>query len=254
MPQRHPNPSTKRIPQSLLVPRPPTTSQGRSAFQTRSRIALAATTDAMPLPAAGRSVAPQCHRGPARPQGAQLMPIRPELRPLYPANWRALSRWCASSGAGDAARSAGGRMEQPCTVCPTAAGSIPFAASGATAGASRRWPDLIEALRLRTTRVVLAAAHLDHNHATTGAATCGGSASAATCCTTDHTTWRSAGSLTGGAGRWGICSWDVTNRRGSSRDCVNRQMPRAETERFKTSPNGSRPSDKSYLGRSRCSG
>jgi hypothetical protein len=30
-------------------------------------------------------------------------------------------------------------------------------------GRDARWPDLVEATRLRTTRIVLAAAHLDHN-------------------------------------------------------------------------------------------
>ena len=30
-------------------------------------------------------------------------------------------------------------------------------------GRAARWPDLVDAVRLRTTRVVLAAAHLDHD-------------------------------------------------------------------------------------------
>jgi hypothetical protein len=66
------------------------------------------------------------------------MPIRRELRDLYPDHWRASS--------------AGG-----------SASNAPAACAKAAAGRTARWPDLEQMVRLRTTRVVLAAAHLDHD-------------------------------------------------------------------------------------------
>ena len=49
-------------------------------------------------------------------------------------------------------------------VYPTAAGSTPHKALGAAVAADPvRWPDLVEMVEVRETRVILAAAHLDHN-------------------------------------------------------------------------------------------
>ena len=92
------------------------------------------------------------------------MPIRPELRPLYPANWRALS-WQVRFERGRGCCQACGRPHGVTLRC------LPdgrwFDAAAGTwrdrRGRPARWPDLVEATRLRTTRVVLAAAHLDHN-------------------------------------------------------------------------------------------
>ena len=64
-----------------------------------------------------------------------------------------------------------------------------------------RWPDLIEAVGLRSTRVVLATAHLDGNPANNRLRNLRSLASAATCCTMCRTTPASVGSPTAGAGR-----------------------------------------------------
>jgi len=90
------------------------------------------------------------------------MPIRRELRPLYPPHWRELSRRV--------------RFERAAGVCQrcgrphlTLIRCLPdgrwFDERTATwrdrRGRAARWPDLVEATRYRKTRVVLAAAHLD---------------------------------------------------------------------------------------------
>ncbi len=90
------------------------------------------------------------------------MPIRPELRPLYPPHWRELSSHVRFE-----------RAEGRCQRCgrPHLAllRCLPdgrwFDEQAATwrdrRGRPTRWPDLTEATRFRMTRVVLAAAHLD---------------------------------------------------------------------------------------------
>jgi hypothetical protein len=90
------------------------------------------------------------------------MPIRPELRPLYPPHWRELSRHVRFE-----------RAEGRCQRCgrPHLAllRCLPdgrwFDEQAATwrdrRGRPARWPDLMETARFRVTRVVLAAAHLD---------------------------------------------------------------------------------------------
>ena len=90
------------------------------------------------------------------------MPIRPELRPLYPPHWRELSSHVRFE-----------RAEGRCQRCgrPHLAllRCLPdgrwFDEQAATwrdrRGRPARWPDLMEATRFRKTRVVLAAAHLD---------------------------------------------------------------------------------------------
>ncbi len=92
------------------------------------------------------------------------MPIRPDLRPLYPPNWKSLSRHV--------------RFERAAGRCQTCARPhgvmlrcLPdgrwFDQEAGTwrdgRGKPSRWPDLIETLRSRHIRVVLAAAHLDHD-------------------------------------------------------------------------------------------
>jgi hypothetical protein len=94
------------------------------------------------------------------------MPIRRELRPLYPPNWPELSQLVRFERAGGV-----------CQVCRRPHGErvrcLPdgcwFDPARNTwrdrRGRPARWPDLVEARGMRTTRVVLAAAHLDHDPA-----------------------------------------------------------------------------------------
>ena len=94
------------------------------------------------------------------------MPIRADLRALYPPHWAELSRKVRFARAG-------GR----CQTCSRPHGvelrCLPdgrwFDASAATwrdgKGRVARWPDLVEASGMKITRVVLAAAHLDHDPA-----------------------------------------------------------------------------------------
>ena len=92
------------------------------------------------------------------------MPIRRELRGLYPANWKELSRRV--------------RFERACGLCEacgrphaTLIHCLPdgrwFDPAQRTwrdrRGRRARWPDLLAMIPERTTRVVLAAAHLDHD-------------------------------------------------------------------------------------------
>ena len=90
------------------------------------------------------------------------MPIRPELRPLYPPHWRELSSHVRFQ-----------RAEGRCQRCGrphlVLLRCLPdgrwFDEQAATwrdrRGRPTRWPDLMETPRFRKTRVVLAAAHLD---------------------------------------------------------------------------------------------
>jgi hypothetical protein len=92
------------------------------------------------------------------------MPIRPELRPLYPPHWRELSSHVRFE-----------RAEGRCQRCSrphlVLLRCLPdgrwFDEQAATwrdrRGRRARWPDLFDATRFRKTRVVLAAAHLDSN-------------------------------------------------------------------------------------------
>jgi hypothetical protein len=90
------------------------------------------------------------------------VPIRRELRALYPLHWRALSSQVRFERAGGRCQ----RCDRPHLALVRC---LPdgrwFDGSAATwrdhRGKIARWPDLVETIRLRTTRVVLAAAHLD---------------------------------------------------------------------------------------------
>jgi hypothetical protein len=90
------------------------------------------------------------------------MPIRRELRPLYPPHWRELSRCVRFERAGGRCQ----RCDRPhLAVIRCLPDGRWFDARAALwrdrRGRAARWPDLVEATRLRTTRVVLATAHLD---------------------------------------------------------------------------------------------
>jgi len=92
------------------------------------------------------------------------MPIRPELRPLYPPHWRELSSCVRFDRAG-------GRCQRCARPHLTLVRCLPdgrwFDERAATwrdrRGRMARWPDLVEATAFRMTRVVLAAAHIDGN-------------------------------------------------------------------------------------------
>ena len=95
-----------------------------------------------------------------------IMPIRAELRPLYPQHWRELSRHVRFERAGGRCQACGRPHLVRLRCLPDGRW---FDESGATwrdrRGRPAPWPDLVEATRLRITRVVLAAAHLDSNPA-----------------------------------------------------------------------------------------
>jgi hypothetical protein len=97
------------------------------------------------------------------------MPIRRDLRGLYPANWAEVSRIVRFE-----------RAEGRCQVCRRPHGYVircladgrwydPQMRTWRTGkGRPCRWPDLMEAFSLRTTKVILAAAHVNHNPARNG--------------------------------------------------------------------------------------
>jgi hypothetical protein len=94
------------------------------------------------------------------------MPIRPEFRPLYPPDWAALSRRVRFERAG-------GRCQRCARPHLVQVRCLPdgrwFDETVRTwrdrCGRPARWPDLIDAIHARMTRVVLAAAHLDNDPA-----------------------------------------------------------------------------------------
>ena len=92
------------------------------------------------------------------------MPIRRELRSLYPAHWSDLSRRVRFERAGGICQGCG--RPHDATVRCLSDGRW-YDSTRQTwrdrRGRIARWPDLEQIVRLRTTRVVLAAAHLDHD-------------------------------------------------------------------------------------------
>jgi hypothetical protein len=90
------------------------------------------------------------------------MPIRPEFRPLYPPDWPELSRRVRFERAG-------GRCQRCRRPHLAKVRCLPdgrwFDETARTwrdrRGRHARWPDLIDAIDVRVTRVVLAATHLD---------------------------------------------------------------------------------------------
>jgi hypothetical protein len=94
------------------------------------------------------------------------MPIRPELRPLYPAHWRELSRRVRFDRAGAKCQRCARPHLARLRCLPDGRWFDEAAATWRDRrGRPAQWPDLVEATRLRRTRVVLAAAHLDGNPA-----------------------------------------------------------------------------------------
>jgi len=92
------------------------------------------------------------------------MPIRREFRALYPANWRELSDEIRFGQAGGRCQ----RCDRPhgatLKVLPDGRWFDPAQRTWRNGkGRAARWPDIEDAIRFRSTRVVLATAHLDHN-------------------------------------------------------------------------------------------
>jgi hypothetical protein len=90
------------------------------------------------------------------------MPIRSELRPLYPPHWRELSSRIRFERAGGRCQ----RCRRPHLARVRCLPDGRWFDEQTVAWRDRqgriaRWPDLLEATRFRMTRVVLSAAHLD---------------------------------------------------------------------------------------------
>src|SRR6516165_5367303 len=92
------------------------------------------------------------------------MPIRPELRSLYPPHWRKLSSQVRFERAGGKCQRCGRPHLARLRCLPDGRWFDEKAATWRDRrGRPARWPDLMEVARLRTTRTVLAAAHLDND-------------------------------------------------------------------------------------------
>lgn len=92
------------------------------------------------------------------------MPIRRELRNLYPAHWRDLSRRVRFERAGGRCQGCGRPHGFVVRCLPDGRWLDPAQTTWRDGrGRIAQWPDLEHMARLRTTRVVLAAAHLDHD-------------------------------------------------------------------------------------------
>src|SRR5689334_16082814 len=92
------------------------------------------------------------------------MPIRRELRPLYPAHWRELSRRVRFDRAAGACEGCGRPHGLTIRCVPDGRWFDPGRGTWRDRrGRPARWPDLEEMTRQYTTRVVLAAAHLDND-------------------------------------------------------------------------------------------
>jgi hypothetical protein len=94
------------------------------------------------------------------------MPIRPELRRFYPRHWPELSRKVRFERAGGRCQSCSRPHGATLRCLPDGRWFDPEYGTWRNGrGRPAPWPDLIEATFLRTTRVLLAAAHLDHDPA-----------------------------------------------------------------------------------------
>lgn len=92
------------------------------------------------------------------------MPIRPELRRFYPSNWPDISRRVRFERASGTCQRCG-RSHGTMVRCLPDGRWFDAIQSTWRSGRGRpvRWPDLVEMVEVRETRVILAAAHLDHN-------------------------------------------------------------------------------------------
>jgi hypothetical protein len=92
------------------------------------------------------------------------MPIKPEMRGFYPRDWSQISRRVRFERAAGICQGSGRPHGATIRCLPDGRW---FDAARHTwrngRGRPARWPDLDEAAQMRRTRVVLAAAHLDHD-------------------------------------------------------------------------------------------
>jgi len=92
------------------------------------------------------------------------MPIKPEMRGFYPRDWSQISRRVRFERAAGICQGCGRPHGATIRCLPDGRW---FDATRHTwrngRGRPARWPDLDEAAQMRRTRVVLAAAHLDHD-------------------------------------------------------------------------------------------
>jgi 5-methylcytosine-specific restriction endonuclease McrA len=92
------------------------------------------------------------------------MPIRQELRYLYPPHWCELSQRVRFERAGGTCQTCGRPHGKTVRALPDGRWFDPERRTWRNArGRVVRWPDLEQAIQMRSTRVVLAAAHLDHD-------------------------------------------------------------------------------------------
>ena len=92
------------------------------------------------------------------------MPIRRELRGLYPPNWKELSRHVRFDRAKGLCEVCGRPHANLIRCLPDGRWFDPVQQTWRDRrGRRARWPDLLAMIPARTTRVVLAAAHLDHD-------------------------------------------------------------------------------------------
>jgi len=92
------------------------------------------------------------------------MPIRRELRRLYPGHWPELSRSVRFERAGGLCQGCGRPHTTTVRCLPDGRWFDPAEGTWRDGkGQAARWPDLEQITRQRTTRVILAAAHLDHD-------------------------------------------------------------------------------------------
>lgn len=91
------------------------------------------------------------------------MPVRPEIRPLYPRIWPEISRRVRFERAGGRCEGCGRPHGKTIRCLPDGRWYDPERGTWRSGkGREIRWPDLIDVTQARTTRVILAAAHLNH--------------------------------------------------------------------------------------------
>jgi hypothetical protein len=92
------------------------------------------------------------------------MPIRPEMRGYYPSNWPEISRRVRFERAAGTCQACGRPHGVKIRCLPDGRWFDPTSHTWRNSrGRTARWPDLVEKIRERQTRVILAAAHLDHD-------------------------------------------------------------------------------------------
>jgi hypothetical protein len=92
------------------------------------------------------------------------MPIKRELRWCYPSDWAAISRRVRFERAGGVCEGCGRRHGEIVKCLPDGRWFDANCHSWRNnRGRPARWPDIVEAIDIRKTRVILAAAHLDHD-------------------------------------------------------------------------------------------